>query len=663
MASLFSGLPFSRGSPRLTRQSSSLADNTSANVADEVKKGSWVLAQERPARQDDELESELQQLNDCLQLLIEVFPDVQIEVFREMLLNVSKESRVEVVTEHLLKDKGRWVRGRYKTIAKDKVRPGKTGPKEADGDTTSVARKEAFRSRAYRQAVKTACYAEFKGLSHATIKAVLAEHNSSYTASRPVLYQLSTKSWRYYLSSLWSKKKDESVMSQSHPLINWQTPYGEDGPKIPFLRQTDSNELNNELYETLIAPIMTEAARKRIKQDVQFAIKLNEAEATTHDALFECECCYSSVVFEEISSCSSGEHMICFQCIRFAINEALYGQGWAKTVDVDRMAVRCLAPSGNGCEAHIPTVLVQRAIYAGDVDGDTAYRKFTDRVAQQNLDKCGAPLLRCPFCTYAEVDELPDFETSSLYQISQRLLKPIGLSPDGSIHTLLSVFMLAIVMFLTPLGHLGLLVYQTLCADRFTASQKRVLCRRRGLRFQCLSPHCKATSCSACFARWTDPHVCYETTTDSLRHAIEAATTAVVKRTCPRCNTSFVKSTGCNKLVCPCGYAMCYICRSPIGQEGYAHFCQHFRVSGGRCQECDRCDLYKVEDEEAIIKRAAAKAEQDWREKEGIAALDKLDFRSRDKLGSVADEVIRGSSQSHWTLDDALDEFLDLVLA
>ncbi|PSK38155.1 hypothetical protein B9Z65_1346 [Elsinoe australis] len=355
MASLFSGLPFSRGSPRLTRQSSSLADNTSANVADEAKKGSWVLAQERPARQDDELESELQQLNDCLQLLIEVFPDVQIEVFREMLLNVSKESRVEVVTEHLLKDKGRWVRGRYKTIAKDKVRPGKTGPKEADGDTTSVARKEAFRSRAYRQAVKTACYAEFKGLSHATIKAVLAEHNSSYTASRPVLYQLSTKSWRYYLSSLWSKKKDESVMSQSHPLINWQTPYGEDGPKIPFLRQTDSNELNNELYETLIAPIMTEAARKRIKQDVQFAIKLNEAEATTHDALFECECCYSSVVFEEISSCSSGEHMICFQCIRFAINEALYGQGWAKTVDVDRMAVRCLAPSGNGCEAHIPT--------------------------------------------------------------------------------------------------------------------------------------------------------------------------------------------------------------------------------------------------------------------------------------------------------------------
>ena len=33
--------------------------------------------------------------------------------------------------------------------------------------------------------------------------------------------------------------------------------------------------------------------------------------------------------------------------------------------------------------------------------------------------------------------------------------------------------------------------------------------------------------------------------------------------------------------------------------------------------ECERCDLYGDEDEEAAIRKAAALAEQAWREKEG----------------------------------------------
>ncbi|KAF4555493.1 Hypothetical protein D9617_2g054540 [Elsinoe fawcettii] len=305
-------LPFSRATPRLHRQSTSLSGSTTS-PSDDVKKGSWMLVQDAPTPSQDDLDQELRDLNDCLVLLTGVFPDIQAEVFREMLLNVSKESRVEVVTEYLLKDKSKWVRGRYKTAGANKDKRGqdvsRDKPQQQQQRPDVVAHQETFRSAAYRQAVKLALYSEFKGLSHASIKAVLAEHNSSYAESRPVLQQLSSKSWRYYLTNLWSKKVD-ATSSFNHPLINWQSPYGEDGPRIPYLRQTNSNELNAELYQTFIAPVMHRVEHQRLERDALLAAQLNEAEAAEYDALFECQCCYSSAVFEETAACSSGDHMV-----------------------------------------------------------------------------------------------------------------------------------------------------------------------------------------------------------------------------------------------------------------------------------------------------------------------------------------------------------------
>jgi hypothetical protein len=47
---------------------------------------------------------------------------------------------------------------------------------------------------------------------------------------------------------------------------------------------------------------------------------------------------------------------------------------------------------------------------------------------------------------------------------------------------------------------------------------------------------------------------------------------------------------------------------------GYKHFCEHFRTNPGtRCTECNKCDLYLAEDEEAVARRAGEKAERDWR--------------------------------------------------
>lgn len=58
---------------------------------------------------------------------------------------------------------------------------------------------------------------------------------------------------------------------------------------------------------------------------------------------------------------------------------------------------------------------------------------------------------------------------------------------------------------------------------------------------------------------------------------------------------------------------MCYVCRADIRTDGYKHFCQHFRqVPGTTCDACESCDLYVQEDEAAVIKKAAEKAETEY---------------------------------------------------
>lgn len=41
-------------------------------------------------------------------------------------------------------------------------------------------------------------------------------------------------------------------------------------------------------------------------------------------------------------------------------------------------------------------------------------------------------------------------------------------------------------------------------------------------------------------------------------------------RQCWKCDRSFIKETGCNKMTCTCGGIMCYICRNPV--KDYSHF-------------------------------------------------------------------------------------------
>ncbi len=629
--------PFDHNDPSPSQESSSSATISDPYIRDETSL--HPLEPEHP---------DLRDLNNSLVALAAIFPDVQIEVFREMLASFEEESRLAVVTETLLKHKVQWARGRYRVggVSAVKEKDKKTTPgkyekgkeQRDDKNATScvvdgvdkpefqgfVPAEEKFRSVEYKKAVKAITYHEFKGLSKSTINAVLAEFNHSYTLARPTLVTLSSKSWRFSISSIFLRRKTTiSQEAEHHPLVVWQST-GQ-GSIVPTLRSTGSAELDKELYEALIVPIQQRTRTELEEKDHILALELNNSEAEENEALHDCECCFTSTTFEELSACNAGGHFICFQCVRHSVNEAVFGQGWQRNIDLDAGTLRCVAAMSDDCNGCVPQELVRRA-FSFEKSGQDVLRKLDERLTEDSLLKTNLPLIRCPFCSYAEVDELYLPETQRSWR-----LKRMG---PSSIYTFVILILgVGMIPFLLPafvlFSFLFLLIsskqtFGDYATTHFTNSVTRLRRKRHGLKFICRNEACGRGSCISCQKAWSDIHICHESSLLALRTQVELAMSLAIKRTCPRCNTSFVKSSGCNKLTCVCGYQMCYVCRKDIGNgEGYRHFCEHFRPNGGRgCTECSKCDLYRCEDDEVVVRKAKEEAERVWMEKEGTTLGD-----------------------------------------
>lgn len=666
MTSVFSALPMPKGGRFLRRPDFFGKGKAVDEGGDDATKYFDPVEADDAAKQADM--PDLRELNDALHVLIQVFPDVQPEVFREMLLNLSKESRLEVVTEHLLRNGAKFVQGRYrKNDKKEHVEEKEATP--AKGATVSdesvLQQEDTFRTEEYKTAVKEIFYQEFKALSHSTIRAVLAENNFSYTLARPTLQQVNSRSWRFTITNFWSRKRTNTIETDNHPLIEWHPDILGTGVMLPCLKRTKSLELNRELYNMFIAPTLARQKEELLWGDYALADQLNETEAEEAEAMFDCECCYTSSTFERIATCDDGCHYICFRCIRHAINEALYGQGWARNINVGKTSLRCLAASADDCQGCLPPALIQRALFV-EKDGIQTWHKLEERTATESLIQSQLPILRCPFCSYAELDELPTIR----FRDPVTLALQIGRIQTNVRNSLMILLFILVYPFLYPFLPIISIFAEALCKpahSRLQTSQSRTLRKRRGLKFTCRSPACHRPSCTNCLSPWRDPHVCHADSMQSLRHAIEQATTQSIKRVCPKCNLSFIKSSGCNKLVCNCGYTMCYVCRQEIGsREGYSHFCQHFRERPGtRCNICDKCDLYVSEDEEGVVRKAAMEAEKEWlereKEKKGIGSA--VVERDRDRYGGVVKEVLRGKKGRDWDWGSLLDGFIDAVLA
>ncbi|KAJ9669708.1 hypothetical protein H2201_000092 [Coniosporium apollinis] len=570
-------------------------------------------------REPEDEEPDLRHLNDSLQILAAIFPDIQPGVFRELLSNFSEESRVQIVTESLLKHGAKLVRGRYRQPQEREVpsfyryRAAST----VNSRGMPLAVEDRFRTESYQAAVKSALYEEFKGLSRSTIRAVLAEYNYSYTQARPTLLELASKSWRFSFTNLIKRRKAPS--STSHPLVTWSAPDPRlNIPARPVLTYTENAELNKELYDTLIAPVLARMKEEQIMKDRALAEQLNEAQAEEAGDMYDCGCCFTPCTFEQLSACDDGVHYICFRCVRHSINEALYGQGWARNINTERGTLRCIALETNGakeCNGCLPLSSIQRAL-ATEPKGEETWHKLHERSTTSNLVQSGLPILKCPFCAYAEVDEIYLSTQHLSWRIKNRGL--LVLLSAMLVHLLSIPTFRRAFRFLVLFTFLFITLNYLLKANiqifaPLIESRKRLARKRLGLRFTCLSPFCGRRSCISCHKEWHDIHICHESERQALRTAIERAQAEAIKRTCPNCNLSFVKASGCNKLTCVCGYQMCYVCRQEVGKEGYQHFCQHFRPDPGKaCQECDRCDLYKMEDEEMVVRRAGQRAEREW---------------------------------------------------
>ncbi|CAG0889581.1 unnamed protein product [Cyprideis torosa] len=91
--------------------------------------------------------------------------------------------------------------------------------------------------------------------------------------------------------------------------------------------------------------------------------------------------------------------------------------------------------------------------------------------------------------------------------------------------------------------------------------------------FTCLNPECSRESCRLCKEPNHVPLRCEEVEKESeirARTLVEEKMSEALMRECWQCKKKLIKDEGCNKLTCPCGAKMCYLCREPV--KDYSHF-------------------------------------------------------------------------------------------
>jgi hypothetical protein len=615
---------------------------------------------------------DLRDLNNSLEALAAVFPDIQIEVFREMLSSFDGESRLALVADALLKSRVSWVKGRWR-VAEEKEKPSDALSNaranrlaRADQAASLVPKSEVFRSEEYKRAVRTLAWQEFKGLPRSTINAVLAESNYSYLDARRTLVDLSSKSWRFTISSLFLRRKPvTSSEAENHPLVIWRST-GQ-GSITPSVKATGNAELDRELYQALIVPLQRRSAKNQLEKDRELAKSINEEEAEQLEAIHDCTCCFTSTTFEEFTSCNADGHMVCFRCVQHSVTEAVFGQGWRRFIDASTGTLICPAVDSTECKGRIPSDHIQRALME-EKRGAEILHKLDERLAEHSLVSSSLPLIRCPFCSYAEVDDIyiPVSESRLRLRASNIYNLVIAIFCIGTIPFLLPVLLVSsfLAILLSSKHTIGDYV-----TTHFTDAVVRHRRRRRGCKFTCQSPRCGRTSCLSCQKEWADIHVCHESSLVALRTQVEQAMSMAIKRVCPRCNTSFVKNAGCNKLTCPCGYKMCYVCRKDIGgtgdgpDVGYRHFCDHFRPEGDPkpCTQCNRCNLWESENADAVLAQAKEEAERKWSETESrdLSSAEKAFLETGMAVGSSARTVERVLGRGKWP---TVEELFDILV-
>ncbi|KAF7732144.1 hypothetical protein EC973_006399 [Apophysomyces ossiformis] len=421
-----------------------------------------------------------------------------------------------------------------------------------------IDRSDFIRSETYKSEALMQLAVDYPQIWKSSIRAVLAENNWDYLNSYAQLAEIGSGGFwnsirNFFLHWSFTRRGSSSSPSSSSSSSSSSENYEPSEP---------------ELIEE-IGQLRRSKAEAQSNEDEKIAHQINEIEYTDCEQLITCLCCYSDCTFEQLAFCSEGDHGFCHSCIRRYISEGLFGQGAL------RGAARIGCISFSGCRGCLPSRMLQRVL------SQDLWSAYEASLFEANIKHSHGTIVQCASCAYSEIDEST---------------KPLAAALEKA----------------EPLLRVARWMMWDLRRDIQTVYD-RVVRERRGNAFQCRNPACKKLTCLQCMRTIRGLHQCWEEEQDGLRLYVEKAMADAVKRTCPVCNLSFQKSDGCNKIVCRCGYAMCYVCRRDISKQSYSHFCDHFRdVPGAPCDKCKKCDLYKLDPEEEAVQKAAAKARKEY---------------------------------------------------
>ncbi|KAI8900550.1 hypothetical protein BC833DRAFT_258782 [Globomyces pollinis-pini] len=447
---------------------------------------------------------------------------------------------------------------------------------------------DMFRDNAYIIGSKSLLMNEFPYHWESSIQALMAESNNYYTETSMKLESSKLDSfWKKYLPFTKRKKSNLNEVEMNHPSLRLEL---QERERIKF-------------EQSLI-------------NDLKIAHTFNTKQYEDLDQCITCECCFGDYTFEELRSCQDG-HMFCKSCIYQSLKIGMYDTGLIRGKEL-----YCMSSDMPKCTCTIPEQFIK------DCVPDDLFKNYQMTIASKSLEDAGVTVVTCPFCNYVEapertrflfIYEIVDWIWVRLYQIIPLFFcflvflgLPIATNPSESVYSYI-------------LAGLFIKAVATTITEHYEMDLKRMLSiiklpvwlqLPKPLLFNCKNQQCLKVSCVSCSQLWSPLHKCFEKEKDSLRVHVELAMSQALIRTCPSCHIRFSKIDGCNKMSCPyCKYVMCYICRQDIRSEGYSHFCEHFRiVAGSACNQCTNCDLYQKEADAEVVRKAAIKAEQEWKQ-------------------------------------------------
>ncbi|KAL9554837.1 hypothetical protein MBANPS3_002638 [Mucor bainieri] len=501
-------------------------------------------------------------LNACLRILaLEIFPDCDIGFLRDQVLQC-RYAHIESVVDAMLTMHGKWP---------ERLNYGKMDPAEG-------IRSEKYKRQAQLQLMK-----DYPQVWKSSIRAVLAENNWDYIHSYDQLKEMGS-------GGFWSTLRNFFLHWSAASNVAAQQGHISDYHLLEQLKQLNQR-----------------ATDVQIRDDRHLAQKINMIEYADNHQLMTCDCCYGDYTFEQLSFCTEGDHAFCHDCINHYMSEGLFGQGALR----GQSRIQCIS-STDDCGGCLSTQMLQRVVT------EDVWRAYENALLE---DCCQhqEQRIQCCACSYFELDEsTKPLQSTLLY--ANRAIQYIA---QWTMVVELLVFSFVLYkqdnQFLLFSTFVFLLSFQWISFQQWDVmndleiAYARVARSRRGVSFRCQNLACRTVTCLECHQPMRGPHKCWEKETDGLRLYVEKAMADAVKRTCPNCSLSFQKSDGCNKIVCRCGYTMCYVCRKDIGKESYSHFCQHFRDRPGtKCNQCNKCDLYKTDPEDELVQRASARARNQY---------------------------------------------------